>query len=145
MFRIRAAARLSALFSLTLGVMSAGGRAASGVSRGPAVANACVGPLSADGVVRCAVQQDLDVQLAQKELRVLAGRRITAGTWLPSHPVVAMTDSLSSPLKRLRAVPLLVSEVDVGAFRALSAPFALAIALAVAVGAAREDIANGTG
>lgn len=55
------------------------------------------------------------------------------------HPVVAMTDSLSSPLKRLEAVPLLVSEVDVGAFRALSATFALAIALAVAVGGARED------
>ena len=34
--------------------------------------------------------------------------------------------------------PLLVSEVDVGAFRALSATFALAIALAVAVGARRE-------
>ena len=35
-------------------------------------------------------------------------------------------------------MPLLVSEVDVGAFRALSATFALAIALAVAVGARRD-------
>lgn len=60
------------------------------------------------------------------------------------HPVVAMTDSLSSPLKRLRAVPLLVSEVDVGAFRALSATFALAVTLAVAVGGAREDAAAGS-
>ncbi len=58
------------------------------------------------------------------------------------HPIVAMTDSLSSPLKRLRAVPLLVSEVDVGAFRALSATFALAITLAVAVGGARGDAAG---
>jgi len=55
------------------------------------------------------------------------------------HEVVALTDSLSSPLQRLGIVPLLVSEVDVGAFRALSATFALALALAVAVGARRED------
>ena len=54
------------------------------------------------------------------------------------HPVVAITDSLSSPLQRLNVLPLLVSEVDVGAFRALSATFALAIALAVALGAKRE-------
>lgn len=58
------------------------------------------------------------------------------------HPVVAMTDSLSSPLKRMDAVSLLVSEVDVGAFRALSATFALAIAVAVAVGGAREEMAR---
>jgi DNA-binding MurR/RpiR family transcriptional regulator len=54
------------------------------------------------------------------------------------HPVVAITDSLSSPLPRLGVLPLPVTEVDVGAFRALSATFALAIALAVAVGARRE-------
>lgn len=53
--------------------------------------------------------------------------------------VVAITDSLSSPLRRLDAVPLLVSEIDVGAFRALSATFALAITLAVAVGSRRES------
>ena len=53
--------------------------------------------------------------------------------------VVAITDSLSSPLQRLDAIPLLVSEIDVGAFRALSATFALALALAVAVGARRES------
>jgi DNA-binding MurR/RpiR family transcriptional regulator len=54
------------------------------------------------------------------------------------HPVVAITDSLSSQLHRFEVTPLLVSEVDVGAFRALSATFALAIALAVAVGARRD-------
>lgn len=54
------------------------------------------------------------------------------------HPIIAITDSLSSPLQRLKTIPLLVTEVDVGAFRALSATFALAIALAVAVGARRE-------
>jgi DNA-binding MurR/RpiR family transcriptional regulator len=58
------------------------------------------------------------------------------------HPVVAITDSLSSPLQRLNVLPLLVSEVDVGAFRALSATFALAIALAVAVGARRDTLAG---
>lgn len=55
------------------------------------------------------------------------------------HPVVAITDSLSSPLHRLGVLPLLVAEVDVGAFRTLCATFALAIALAVALGARRED------
>ena len=53
------------------------------------------------------------------------------------HAVVAITDSLSSPLQRHGVLPLLVSEVDVGAFRALSATFALAITLAVALGARR--------
>ncbi len=53
-------------------------------------------------------------------------------------PVVAITDSLSVPLERLGVLPLLVSEVDVGGFRALSATFALATALAVAIGARRE-------
>jgi len=53
-------------------------------------------------------------------------------------PVVAITDSLSGELQRHEVTPLLVSEVDVGAFRALSATFALAIALAVAVGARRD-------
>jgi DNA-binding MurR/RpiR family transcriptional regulator len=56
------------------------------------------------------------------------------------HPVVAITDSLSNPLQRLGVLPLLVSEVDVGAFRALSATFALAIALAVALGARQGEI-----
>ena len=59
------------------------------------------------------------------------------------HPVIAITDSLSSPLQRLKVIPLLVSEVDVGAFRALSATFALAITLAVALGARREGNASG--
>lgn len=59
-----------------------------------------------------------------------------------SHPLIAVTDSLSSPLQRLDATPLLVSEVDVGAFRALSATFALALTLAVAVGTRREENAG---
>lgn len=53
-------------------------------------------------------------------------------------PVVAITDSLSSPLQRFGVLSLVVTEVDVGAFRAVSATFALAISLAVAVGACRK-------
>ncbi len=54
--------------------------------------------------------------------------------------IIAITDLVTSPLARLDAVPLLVAELDVGAFRALSASLSLAIALAVAVGAARERL-----
>ena len=52
--------------------------------------------------------------------------------------VIAVTDAMAGPLHRLGALPLLVSEVDVGAFRALSATHSLAISLAIAVGAARK-------
>ncbi|MDP2699995.1 MurR/RpiR family transcriptional regulator [Thalassospira sp.] len=54
------------------------------------------------------------------------------------NTVVAITDTPTSPLRRTGALPLSVSEVDVGAFRALSATLSLAIALAVAIGARRE-------
>ncbi len=50
-------------------------------------------------------------------------------------PVVAITDTLTSPLRRLDATVLSVSEVDVGAFRALSATLCLALTLVVATGA----------
>lgn len=52
--------------------------------------------------------------------------------------IVAITDVVTSPLARLKAIQLLVSELDVGAFRALSASLSLAIALAVSVGAQRN-------
>lgn len=51
--------------------------------------------------------------------------------------VVAVTDRLTSPLARHGSAVLTVPEVDFGAFRSLSATLALAITLAVAVGAAR--------
>ena len=53
-------------------------------------------------------------------------------------PVVALTDHMASPLAQHASAILPVSEVDFGAFRALSATIALALALAVAVAAARE-------
>lgn len=54
--------------------------------------------------------------------------------------LVAITDVVTSPLARIGGTQLLVSELDVGAFRALSASLSLAITLAVSVGAARERI-----
>ncbi|MDV7143343.1 MurR/RpiR family transcriptional regulator [Tropicimonas sp. TH_r6] len=53
-------------------------------------------------------------------------------------PVIVITDTASGPLHRDGFLPIQVSEVDFGAFRALSATLSLAIALAVAVGTARS-------
>jgi DNA-binding MurR/RpiR family transcriptional regulator len=53
-------------------------------------------------------------------------------------PVLAITDSPASPICAVAREWLAVGEVDVGAFRSLSATVALAAALAVAVGAARS-------
>jgi DNA-binding MurR/RpiR family transcriptional regulator len=50
-------------------------------------------------------------------------------------PVVALTDRVVSPLRKLNVNLLTVSEVDFGAFRSLSATLCLAIALSVAIGA----------
>ncbi|MBN9673841.1 MurR/RpiR family transcriptional regulator [Roseibium aggregatum] len=54
--------------------------------------------------------------------------------------IVAITDVVTSPLAQLKAIQLLVTELDVGAFRALSASLSLAISLAVSVGAQRNRI-----
>lgn len=53
------------------------------------------------------------------------------------HEVVALTDALNSPLHRLGSIALMISELDVGAFRSLSASLSLALALAVSVGTRR--------
>lgn len=52
--------------------------------------------------------------------------------------VVALSDSAHSPFARAADVVLTVSEVDFGAFRALSATLALALGLAVSVASARD-------
>lgn len=54
-------------------------------------------------------------------------------------PVVALTDSLTNPLARQASAVLTVTEVDFGAFRALSATLAMALGLAVAVAASRGE------
>ncbi len=53
-------------------------------------------------------------------------------------PVVALTDKMTSPVARHSDTVLIVPEVDFGAFRTLSATIVMAMALAVAVGSARE-------
>ena len=57
--------------------------------------------------------------------------------------VIAITDAITSPLRRPGVTALIVSEVDVGAFRTLSATLSLATALTVAVGARRTPAENG--
>jgi DNA-binding MurR/RpiR family transcriptional regulator len=52
-------------------------------------------------------------------------------------PFVLLTDRVTSPLSRLAAAVLTITEVDFGAFRAPTATIAVAVALAVAVAAAR--------
>ncbi|WP_117190396.1 MurR/RpiR family transcriptional regulator [Rhizobium terrae] len=52
--------------------------------------------------------------------------------------VVALTDTIVSPLRKFGAITLSVSEVDFGAFRSLSATLCLAIVLSVAVGTKRS-------
>ena len=49
-------------------------------------------------------------------------------------PVIALSDAPSLPFSSTTIVPLIVSEIDFGAFRSLSATLSLAISLAVATG-----------
>ncbi len=52
----------------------------------------CDGAISGpDAVVRCALAASPEVRQARASLDALAGRRIAAGVWLPSNPVVAAT------------------------------------------------------
>jgi len=53
-------------------------------------------------------------------------------------PVVAITDTVLSPLNRPDHAVLCVTEVEFGAFRSLAAALTLALSLAVAVGARRQ-------
>ena len=53
--------------------------------------------------------------------------------------VVSITDAINSPLCHSGMTSLIVSEIDVGAFRVLSATLSLATALAVVVGAKRQS------
>ncbi|TKT82548.1 MurR/RpiR family transcriptional regulator [Aquamicrobium sp. LC103] len=53
--------------------------------------------------------------------------------------VVAITDSVASPLRQITPLVLTVSEADFGDFRSLSATLSLAVALVVAVGSAARN------
>lgn len=54
--------------------------------------------------------------------------------------LVVITDLPTSPLARIDAIRFMVPEIDVGAFRSLSATFTLAMTLAVGVGTRRRAI-----
>ncbi len=51
----------------------------------------CTGPLGPAETVRCALHRSLDVRQAEQGLKVLTGRRVAAGTWLPGHPLFSLT------------------------------------------------------
>lgn len=59
-----------------------------------AAAAPCTGPFDAAAVVRCALGQSPDIQIARQELRALAGRHITAETRLPANPVLSVSGAL---------------------------------------------------
>ncbi|WP_159588057.1 MurR/RpiR family transcriptional regulator [Chelativorans xinjiangense] len=89
---------------------------------------------------------------------IRAGDAVIAITFAPYSPetvalaeagsragakVVAITDSLASPLRPVTPLLLTVSEADFGDFRSLSATLSLAVALVVAVGTANRARKNG--
>jgi cobalt-zinc-cadmium efflux system outer membrane protein len=53
-------------------------------------AEPCPAPLDAAGAVRCALARSPEVRRAGQELAALEGRRLTAGTLLPSQPELAL-------------------------------------------------------
>ncbi len=58
----------------------------------PAPERSCAaGALSPPFVLRCALARSPEVQEARQRVAAVAGRRVAAGVWLPSHPVVAAT------------------------------------------------------
>lgn len=52
-------------------------------------AGECAGVLGKNEFVQCALTRNLDLKRSRLDLDSLAGRRITASTWLPTRPVVA--------------------------------------------------------
>lgn len=65
--------------------------------------------------------------------------KISASQEDKENEFVAITDTVLSPLCPISDVSLLVTEVDFGAFRSLSATLCLAMTLAVAVGTLRQS------
>jgi cobalt-zinc-cadmium efflux system outer membrane protein len=51
----------------------------------------CAGPLDAAAVVRCALESSPEIREAREQLAAISARRISAGLWLPSNPVLAAT------------------------------------------------------
>ncbi|MFO0575346.1 MAG: TolC family protein [Polyangia bacterium] len=97
MFKPCAALRLCAAL---LGAIAAPALPAAGTPREPVPAaeaaaqqpvsqhSLCAGPFDAEAVLRCALSSSPELRLARQELAVVAGRRRSASTLLPAHPVV---------------------------------------------------------
>jgi cobalt-zinc-cadmium efflux system outer membrane protein len=86
----------------------------------------CAGPLDAAVAVRCALVRSPEVQRARAELAAIAGRRVTAGVWLPSNPVVALAAAqrrsteggAAAPPPVLNWTATLSQELEIGGQRA---------------------------
>jgi cobalt-zinc-cadmium efflux system outer membrane protein len=80
------------LITATLVVASAWAREGAAANR-PEPSAACARPIDGQTVVRCALAASPEVREARARLAALAGRRATAGSWLPSNPTVSGTVS----------------------------------------------------
>ena len=88
-------------------------------------ADVCEGTLDRRAVVACALGASLEVRRAQQELKVIAGRRVSAGLWLPTNPVVMGTASARWPPREMgtrgAAVPnwtaTLEQQIEIGGQR----------------------------
>lgn len=110
----------------------------------------CSNPQDAETVVRCALSVSPEVREARERLAAVAGRRQTAGVWLPSNPTVGGTVS-----NRRRLAPdavtvfnwsvLLSQELEIGGQRRarLAAVDSEATAQAQRVGVAEQEVAAG--
>ena len=78
------------LIAATLVVASAWARAAVAQDE-PKQPIRCGSLIDADTVVRCALAASPEIREARERLSALAGRRATAGVWLPSNPTVGAT------------------------------------------------------
>ncbi len=86
----------------------------------------CVFPVDAAGAVRCALSRSPELRQARAEIDALAGRRLAAGVWLPSNPVVA---AMGSRRRKIESAPsgtmtagnwnlALSQEIEIGGQRA---------------------------
>lgn len=83
-------AQAACVGTLLLGLLSAG----QARSQPPPCA---AGALGASEVLRCALSQSPEVRAEQQALNALSGKRITAGTLLPNHPMVAASFAYRRP------------------------------------------------
>lgn len=91
--------------------------------QGPTGAARCDGPLDRETVVACAVRASPEARQARAELDAIAGRRLAAGVWLPTNPVLALTTArrrgaeASLPVQAVNWSAVLSQEIEVGGQR----------------------------